>query len=288
MLSVPYRPPFDFERLLDFYRRHATGRLEEFTDTEYVRRLKTHDGEGVLRVSNAPEQNALSVKIEFPDIRAIYSILARVRRMFDLDSDPLLIANSFDAAPELAKLLKKYPGLRIPSGWDPFETAIATVLGQLVSVEFGRELVSDLIEAYGEPFTSDPSIKAFPSPKVLANSNLSRIRTTGRRKETIREISRQVASGELSLESTQNVEDFRRRLLSIKGVGLWTADYMTLKVLGHADAFPATDLILARALEIHSEETIALTSPWRGYCATLLWCEYAGKLGKKSGKNLRS
>lgn len=281
VMKLPYRPPFDFDRLLEFYRKHSIGRLEEFTGAEYIRHLKVKNAEGSVRVSNLPEEHALRLEIEFPDVRTIHSLIARVRRMFDLDSDPLLIANGFEASPELAKLLKKYPGLRVPCGWDPFEVAISTVLGQLVTVEFGCELVADLVNFYGEPFKSNPEIKTFPTPEVLAKSNLQKIRTTGRRKETIREISRMIVSGELSLESTQNVEEFREKLLRIKGVGQWTADYMALKVLGHADAFPATDLILARALEIHSPESISAISPWRGYGATLLWCEYAGKLAKR-------
>lgn len=278
VVKLPYRPPIDFDRLLDFYRKHSTGKLEEFTDTHYIRHVKLNSAEGVIRVSNSPDEHALKLEIDFPDVRMIHAIIARVRRMFDLDSDPLLIANGFEASPELAKLLRKYPGLRVPTGWDPYEVAISTVLGQLVTVEFGRALVADLVEFYGEPFKNNPEIKNFPTPAVLAKSNLQKIRTTGRRKETIREISRMIVSGELSLESTQNAEEFHEKLMQIKGVGLWTADYMTLKVLGHADAFPATDLILARALEIHSKESIAAVSPWRGYGATLLWCEYAGKL----------
>lgn len=287
VVKLPYRPPFDFARLLEFYRKHATGKLEEFTEMDYLRHIKVKDAEGFLRVSNIPDENSLRLEIEFPDVRMIHSLIARVRRMFDLDSDPLLISNGFEASPELAKLLKKYPGLRVPTGWDPFEVAISTVLGQLVTVEFGRELVGDLIEIYGEPFKKDARIKSFPSPEVLARSSLQKLRTTGRRKETVREISRLIASGELTLESTQNVDEFVQKLLQIKGVGRWTADYMALKVLGHADAFPSTDLILARALEIHPAGSIDLVSPWRGYGATLLWCEYAGKLGKKSGKRLR-
>lgn len=284
VVSLPYRPPFDFERLLQFYRSHAMGSLEQYGEGHMLRFIRFGQNEGYIRISNDAKNHSLKVEIDFSDVSAIHGIIARVRRMFDLDSDPLLIANTFDADPELSKLLKKYPGLRVPTGWDPFETAVSTILGQLVSVTFGRQLVADLIEYYGNPFTKFPSVKSFPTPEVLVNCDLSRVRTTNRRKETIREFSRILLSGEISLESTQNVDDFRTQLLEIKGVGRWTADYMALKVLGHTDSFPETDLILARALKIHSPKTIAKLSPWRGYGAVLLWSEYAGKLLKRKEK----
>ncbi len=64
----------------------------------------------------------------------------------------------------------------------------------------------------------------------------------------------------------------------------WTASYMCLTVLRHTDAFPETDLILARALELHPKELVNRMSPWRGYAAALFWREYSQVL-KKRRKN---
>lgn len=55
---------------------------------------------------------------------------------------------------------------------------------------------------------------------------------------------------------------------------------MALKVLRDTDTFPATDLILARALEVHSLKAIEAMSPWRGYVAALFWRKYAESLKK--------
>ncbi|MNT74972.1 DNA-3-methyladenine glycosylase [compost metagenome] len=83
------------------------------------------------------------------------------------------------------------------------------------------------------------------------------------------------------MEATQDVDGFLKKVLSIKGIGPWTANYMALKVLRHTDTFPGSDLILARALELHPQEIINKMSPWRGYVAALLWRSYAGALTKK-------
>lgn len=284
VVSLPYRPPYDFERLLGFYRSHSVGNLERFEPGRMIRIIRMNGHAGHVVISDDPKACALKLEIDFPHVSVIHAIISRVRRLFDLDSDPLLIANAFEADAGLSGLFKKYPGVRIPTGWDPFEVAIGTILGQLISVKQATRLVADLIEHYGEESDyvfGGEKIKFFPGPKKIMRSDLDMIKTTGKRKETLRNFAGAVLNGDISLESTQNVDDFRGRLLKIKGIGPWTADYMALKVLGHTDAFPSTDLVIAKALLKHSKKQIELLSPWRGYAAILLWCEYSRVNDKK-------
>ena len=175
-------------------------------------------------------------------------------------------------------------GLRLPSGWDPFEIGVATILGQLVSVSQGRTLVNDLVNALGKEVhlkSFGKAVKLFPTPKQISESNLSFLRTTQARRKALQSFAKQVADRELSLDPTQDVDQFISKLKSIPGIGTWTASYMALRVLRHTDAFPETDLILARALKLHSAKVVATMSPWRGYVATLFWREYAESLKKQ-------
>jgi AraC family transcriptional regulator of adaptative response / DNA-3-methyladenine glycosylase II len=57
---------------------------------------------------------------------------------------------------------------------------------------------------------------------------------------------------------------------------------MALKCLRHTDAFPESDLILARSLKLHPKKKLERMSPWQGYAAVLLWREYAGTLKKET------
>lgn len=277
-LSLAYRPPFDFSGLLHFYRAHRVGELEWF-EGEVMHRLVLLNGKaGEIAIANDAGKSQLLLKIDFPDPSGIQFILNRVRAMFDLDSDPIVIANSLETDSATKLLWKKYPGVRLPSGWDGFETAIASILGQLVSVDRGRALVADLIQLLGEEReVRGKKVKFFPSAARIAASDLTALKTTGARKKTLIEFSRLVAAGAISLEATQDVEEFLKKVRAVKGIGPWTANYMAMKVLRHTDAFPDTDLILARALELHPLEAISRMSPWRGYAAALYWREYSGK-----------
>jgi AraC family transcriptional regulator of adaptative response / DNA-3-methyladenine glycosylase II len=273
-----------------FHSSHQVGNLERFEADKMQRIVECGGKVGIVTISNDAKNSRLIVDVKVSDSTMIQMIISRVRALFDLDCDPLLIVNSLEVDPQMKRLLKKYPGIRLPSGWDGFEVAVSAILGQLVSVKHGRVLVTDLIELLGSDsglMMDGKSIKLFPTPKQIAASNLSGVKTTAARKQTLINFSKALVEKRLSLEPTQNVDEFLEKVTSIRGIGPWTAKYMALKALRHTDAFPDTDLIIARALEFHPKATIDRMSPWRGYVAALLWREYAPTLKKiAGGKNV--
>lgn len=273
-VSLSYRPPFDFKGLLKSYEAHRIGQLEWFNDESMHRVICFNNKIGKIAISDDPKNSSLLVKIDFPDTSAIHLIVSRVRKLFDLDSDPVVIANALEQVPELKKLIQKHPGIRLPSGWEPFEVAISTILGQLVSIERGRNLVNDLIEIAGtesDYVVGHQSVKLFPTPQQIIKADLSKLKTTQARKQTLKNFAQAIVKKELSLEMTQDVDQFITKALLIKGIGPWTAQYMALKVLRDTNVFPWTDLILARTLSKISKEKIESLSPWKGYAAALLW-----------------
>ncbi|HRO67595.1 MAG TPA: AlkA N-terminal domain-containing protein, partial [Pseudobdellovibrionaceae bacterium] len=273
-ISIPYRPPFDFHGLLRSYESHRVGDLEIFQDGKMRRIFQLNGKTGEVLIANHPESSSLTVEIDFPDTTLVLAILSRVRAMFDLDSDPVLVANALERDPSFKKTLRKYPGIRLPSGWDGFEVAVATILGQLVSVERGRILVRDLIVLAGKDLghaKNGEKVLFFPSAEEIVAADLTGLKTTRQRKETLKSFARAVSTGEISLSPAQDVDEFVEKLLRIRGLGPWTAQYMAMKVLRHTDAFPGTDLVLAKALEGRSADFLEEMSPWRAYAAALLW-----------------
>lgn len=273
-ISLSYRPPFDYAGLLKSYTHHRMGRLEWVEAETFHRIVQIENKVGQIAVSNQPEKSALLLEIDFPDTTKIQSLISSVRNMFDLDSDPVIVANALEAQPKIRNLLKKYPGIRLPSGWNPFEIAIAVILGQLVSVDRGRQLTADLIELAGQDsglIVAGHAVKLFPTPEGILRVDLTPLKTTSARKRTLQNFSKAIVQGSLSLAPTQDVDAFIENALAIPGIGPWTAQYMALKCLRHTDAFPATDLILARALKEFPKNAFDKMSPWKGYIAALLW-----------------
>ena len=54
---------------------------------------------------------------------------------------PTVLINITHKNQMLSEIFNLYPGIRMPTGWDPFEVSIATILGQLVSVARGKILL---------------------------------------------------------------------------------------------------------------------------------------------------
>lgn len=283
-LSLSYRPPFDWQNLLAFYRSHQILGVENVTDLAYERIFKMGKTLGFVRVSQELDSPKLKLHILTEDPTILFSVTQKIRQMFDLDSDPILVSNSFQSHKFLDSLWKKYPGLRLARGWDPFETAVCTLLGQLVSVAQAKSLVQQLVTNYGDkvihPLTGNEAF-LFPSASTLARSDLLKVKTTQARRNAIKEFSKQVAEKKIDLEQPQDAEIFREQLLSITGIGPWSSEYICLRGVGDTDAFPGTDLILKRAIEKHPDLDLETIRPWRSYAAIYLWKHYALQLSKQ-------
>jgi len=284
-LKLAYRPPYDWQSLIEFYRTHPLPGVERVAENSFERVFRLDGKIGFLRVQPVAGKPQLKLTVIVDDPRLLFQVVNRVRRMFDLDSDPMLIAESFARTPLLAQLVDRFPGLRVPGSWDPFETAVCTILGQVVSADQRASLVAELVRNHGEaivhPVTGEKAY-LFPGPEVLVHADLRAIRTSDARRYAVRDFSRRVLRGAISLSEAQDPALFRKTLIEVDGLGAWSAEYISLRSIGDTDAFPRTDLILKRALALHPDLDVDSVKPWRAYAAVYLWKEYAGTLsGRK-------
>jgi AraC family transcriptional regulator of adaptative response / DNA-3-methyladenine glycosylase II len=260
-IRLPYRAPFDWEGLLEFLRPRAIPGVEHVDRAEYRRTIAIDGAIGVIRVrTSAKAELVLSVPNAFT--RSLKSIVDRVRRMFDLFADPQTISEHLARDPMLAPHVARWPGIRVPGAWDPFELAVRAVVGQQVSVAAATTLMGRLAETYGTSIeTSDPSLRLlFPEASRLARARIGGMPAT--RAETIRAI----ACADI---------DSIAGLMQIRGVGPWTANYIAMRALAEPDAFPVGDLALRRAAGGLTDRELAQRAeawrPWRAYAAMLLW-----------------
>lgn len=285
-LYLRYRPPFDWTSIIEFLKSHATPKVEAVVEDIYHRLFIDENTKkpALLTVSNLPEKFCLKLEIRGAHVKSLFSISRKVRRMFDLDSDPLLVANTFSKSKLLEKIYHKNPGMRIPRGWDAFETSVGIILGQLVTVQQGRLLLEQLVQECGvkvEHNFDTPLTHVFATPEILEKTSLESVRSTQQRKEAIRTLARRVRIKELDFSDASDFNSLRAALNEIKGIGPWTVECICLWALGDTDAFPNRDLILARVLKKHPELMKIDVRPWRSYLAIYLWREYAEKFSRK-------
>jgi AraC family transcriptional regulator, regulatory protein of adaptative response / DNA-3-methyladenine glycosylase II len=291
LFSLRFRPPYNWEGMLAFLAPRATPGVEVVEAGSYCRSISLNGFDGYFEVSLDEAHFALSVRIQFGDSRALFAIIERLRKMFDLNADWQKIVSRLRRDPALAPRLESSPGLRVPGSWDGFELSIRAILGQQVTVKGATTLAGRLVDAFGRRFNGPNGVtRLFPTPEALANANLSSIGLPKARAETIRALARKVRSGEISFEGVVEPEILPKRLEEVPGIGRWTAQYVAMRALGEPDAFPASDIGLARALALASSQEVEQRSldwrPWRAYAAVYLWTVPQPAMSR--GRKLRS
>lgn len=276
LFRLHFRPPYHWQRMLDFLAPRATPGIEMVESSTYRRTISLNGHTGYFEVSPHEERAALLVRIEFGDPHSLFPIVERIRAMFDLNADWAAIAQTLRSDPLLAATVQAHPGLRVPGSWNGFELAIRAILGQQITVKGATSMAGRMARAFGKAFAGPIGLThLFPTPEVLADAKLANIGLTGARSETIRSLARAVCAGKIKFEGIVDSDAFLARLCEIPGIGNWTAQYVAMRALGEPDAFPSTDLGLLRAttfdnsreLERHAEAW----RPWRAYAAMYLW-----------------
>jgi AraC family transcriptional regulator of adaptative response / DNA-3-methyladenine glycosylase II len=277
-LGLAYRPPLDWNGLLGFFSQRTISHVEAVHDGAYFRtvRLKRHDREfsGYIQVRHDETRQILVVRVSSELLPVCAFVLERVKQLFDLHADPVVIAAA------LGPLAKSRPGLRVPGSYDSFEMAVRAILGQQISVAAARTLAGRLVLRFGSPVsTAIPELThLFPTPQRMARASvddIGKLGIIGTRARTLIALAQAVASGQLLLDPGQRIEDVLRQLRELPGVGEWTAQYIAMRALSWPDAFPHSDLGLRKALQGASPRKVLELAekwrPWRAYAALHLW-----------------
>jgi AraC family transcriptional regulator of adaptative response / DNA-3-methyladenine glycosylase II len=248
----------------------------EHVSTGVYRRTVTIDGEpGVLELSSGPADQ-LRLRVDLPPGGGLDPHrVQRARQIFNLDADATDATALLSADPIIGSLLQTCPGVRPPGTWDPYETGVRAIAGQLVSVAAANTVIARLVQRHG---TRLPGLRTvglshlFPSAHELAGADLTGLGLPPVRARAINAFARAVADGEVVLDRSRTLDELVTSITAIAGLGPWTAHYLALR-LGESDAFPATDLGLRRALEHRTGERITgaaanrLAERWRPHRA---------------------
>ncbi len=302
--SLPFQPPYAWDAMLGFLAARAIPRVEAVIDGCYLRVISLDEVCGWIRVCRAPRANALRVTIDFASAQALPVIVRRLRNMFDLDSDPAVIAAHLAGDAHLAQLVARRPGLRVPGTWDNFELATRAILGQQVTLHAARALAGKLAARCATrvtPQVDSPFAeldRAFPSAQQVASVTdiAGALGMPRARASALQGLARASLEDPRLLEPGRGLEESVARLRAMPGFGEWTAHYVSMRAFREADAFPASDIGLQRACAVSgvrpsAKQLRARSEPWRpcrAYAALHLWTADAmdGAARKNPGNGL--
>lgn len=287
-VSLGYRTPYAWPEMLAFLQPRAIPHVEQVRGNAYERvlRLMARDHRlccGTIRVTQDEVQRTLRVEMSESLVPVLPQVLSRTRQMFDLDCDPMAIAERLDSMREI--LPEGFQtGLRMPGCFEAFETACRTVIGQQISVQAASTLSGRLAQVYGDPVeTGLPGLdRVFPEAGTIAamgkdvQEKLGKLGISASRSLAIQKLAEALWSGDdLRLDCTGDPEAALRRLQKIPGIGSWTAGYIVMRTMGWTDAFLENDAGIRHMLKGCSDkerrQISQAWSPWRSYAMMNLW-----------------
>ena len=285
-LKLPFAPPYNWDALVAFLAPRAIPGVEAVGPGHYRRSIEFDGVPGIVEVRPVAGCNHLAATIRISRVTALAAIVARLRRLFDLDANTGEIAAHLGRDEHLAAAVSSLPGLRIAGAWDGFELAVRAILGQQVSVAGATTLVGRLVAAHGAPLALDGACAmrsglgfVFPRPEALADADLTTIGLPRARAAAISSLAAAVADDANFLTAFTGLDEAVERLRRLPGVGEWTAQYIAMRALREPDAFPASDLGLLRAVAVDGTRPTPARllqiaeswRPWRAYAAMYLW-----------------
>lgn len=276
---LAYRPPLDWDALVAFLGGRAIPGVEAVNASGCYRRTVRvgeagRECRGWVEVTRAARGDVLTARISASLARALPQVMAGLKRLFDLSCDPHQVNAT------LGVLSAGRPGLRVPGALDGFEMAVRAIVGQQVSVAAARTLVGRFALRFGAPIETgrEDLVRCFPTAgeiAAVASSSIGELGIIGSRAAAIIALATAVSEQRLVLSPEAELATTREALLSLPGIGPWTADYIAMRALSWPNAFPEGDAGVHRALatanRAEARAIMARWAPWRAYAVMHLW-----------------
>ena len=232
LLAVPQ--PFDFELTTERFRSFGRDLANLWVDGALHRVVGARE----VRIEAAPR----GVRVEPLDAETRPVVRKLVGAEFDLDG----FYRWSRGDPVLKRLTKTLAGFRPSLAPDPFETLVTSITAQQVSLFAAFAIRNRLIERFGRRVGSAYS---FPTRERLARAREEELVAVGfsrRKSEYVLGLVQEPV--DLYELASLPDEEVKRRLVSIRGIGEWTAEWFLARHLARPHAWPVGDLALDKAV----------------------------------------
>jgi DNA-3-methyladenine glycosylase II len=244
VLELP--PPFDFDLSTERFRAFGPDLANLWVDGALHRVV----GAKEVRIEPAPG----GVRVEPLDHETRPAVLKLLGAEFDL---PAFYAWA-RGDPVLAGLTEELAGFRPPLAPDPFETLVTSITAQQVSLFAAFAIRNRLIKAFGRRVGEAYSFPTAEALRDATRDDLLLLGFSGRKAEYVLGL----AQEPLDLNELASLpdEEVKRRLVSIRGIGEWTAEWFLARHLARPRAWPVGDVALEKAVRSFYPEAGDITA----------------------------
>lgn len=278
-------PPFRLDLTVWALRRRPHNLVDRWDGQTYRRVLLVHDQPVEVAVTQIGPAEAPLLRVEtvnsYPHWEWASILTARLVKMLGLAADLAPFYRLAGADDRLRPLAERFRGLKPPRFPSVFEALVNAIACQQLSLTLGIHLLNRLATTYAPALPVDGTAQpAFPRPGDLAGLDPDGLRALGfsRAKGTaLIEVARGFTNDRLDLEDSDGLSksEAMTRLVALKGVGRWSAEYVLLRGLGRWSVFPGDDAGARRNLEtwLHPAEPLDYEGVRRQLAR---WQPYAG------------
>jgi DNA-3-methyladenine glycosylase II len=280
---------FDFDQCFGFLQRSPRELLHRCGDRSVVKLVRFEHSEILFELLPAAGQclqvNVLSGPLTDTIKRSLTNY---IHEWFDLETDLKPFYAMARKDPLLKALVERYYGYRIIGQPDLFESLVWAVLGQQINLQFAYTLKQRFVEQFGEKMIfNNQGYYLFPRPEtvaVLTDEHLLPLQFSRQKSKYVVLIAEAFTTGDVSKEKlkTLSLKDAKEKLMSIKGVGNWTANYALMKTFRYPDAFPLEDAGVHNAIKnlkrMKAKPTLGQVKRlfnkykgWEAYATLYLW-----------------
>lgn len=290
-IRIPVPKEFEFSVNLDYLARSPDECLYRIIGGKLYKTIPIGSYRPLFEI-NGDDQGFLVVRSmddELWGLEIQEEITRYVREWFDLDNDLTSFYSLSREDAVLNQVVNRLYGLRNMGIPDLFEALCWGIIGQQINLAFAYTLKRRFVETFGTRIgNGDINCWLFPTPQAIASlsvADIAALQMTSKKSEYLIGVAKLIADGKLSKEMLLAADDFKaaeRILVAIRGIGPWTANYVLMRCLRYASAFPIDDVGLHNAiksvLEMPQKPTVAqireLSSGWKNwesYATFYLW-----------------
>jgi DNA-3-methyladenine glycosylase II len=250
--SLSPTPPFRLDLTALALQRRPINKIDSWNGDTYSRVLVFDEVPVLVRVNqtgtgHSPRLNVRAQAKHLPR-NARICITGSLEKLLGLRADMKPFYRFARTDRRLTKLAEHFAGLRPPRFPSVFEAMVNGIACQQLSLHVGLTLLNRLTVRAGlaVEFPAE-TLHAFPRASDVSTARMPTLRRLGfsaNKGIALKTLSSMIVSNRLDPEALADCgnDDAMQRLLALRGIGRWTAEYVLLRGLGRVDVFPADDV----------------------------------------------
>lgn len=251
--ELPVAPPFRLDLTVDALRRLAANVVDIVgEDGAFYRYFDLHGKRTVVRVTQQDERTLL---VQASGKRDEW-VLPIVEKMLGTRAGLTEWYERSAKIPWLAFLARELRGVKPPRYASLWEACAHAIVFQQISIHAAGAIMRRTVETAGAPANGLAAF-AFPTPEALLRTPENALRAAGlsqNKVQHLRSAAESIARGDVTEEELEALPtpEASDRLVTIRGIGRWSAAVVLLRGLGRLDTFPMNDSGVARTIKLLS------------------------------------